>query len=107
MNDDGVRAEANGGTIIVTNADDVRVMELNRVNRESPTLGAPPPENAVVLFDGKGVNRFPKSRVDELTGALMEGITSEDTFGDCSVHVEFFLPYMPDGHGQGRGNSGL
>ena len=60
-----------------------------------------------MLFDGKGVNRFPNSRVDEKAGALMEGITSEDTFGDCSLHAEFLLPYMPDARGQGRGNSGL
>ncbi len=105
--DDSIKAEVNGASIVVNNSDSVKIMELNRLNRESPTLGASPPENAVVLFDGKGVNRFPKSRVDEKMGALMEGITSEDTFGDCSLHVEFFLPYMPEARGQSRGNSGL
>lgn len=105
--DGSIQADADGQNILVNNADGVRVMELNRTDRVSPTLGASPPENAVVLFDGKGVNRFPKSRVDESCGALMEGITSEDTFGDCSLHVEFMLPYMPDARGQGRGNSGL
>ena len=105
--DDSIKAEVNGESILVNNAEGVRVMELNRTNRTSPTLGAVPPENAVVLFDGKGVNRFPNSRVDETIGALMEGITSEDTFGNCSVHVEFLLPYTPEGRGQGRGNSGL
>ena len=105
--DGSIKAEVNGASILVNNADGLKIMELNRTNRESPTLGAPPPENAVVLFDGKGVNRFPNSRVDEKTVALMEGITSEDTFGDCSLHVEFLLPYMPDARGQGRGNSGL
>jgi hypothetical protein len=105
--DGSIKAEANGASILVNNADGLKIMELNRLNRESPTLGAPPPENAMVLFDGKGVNRFPNSRVDEKIGALMEGITSEDTFGDCSLHAEFILPYMPDARGQGRGNSGL
>jgi len=105
--DGTIKAEVNGASILVNNADGVKLMELNRINRESPTLGARPPENAVMLFDGKGVNRFPKSRVDEKWGALMEGITSEDTFGDCSLHMEFLLPYMPDARGQGRGNSGL
>ncbi len=105
--DGSIKAEVNGASIVVNNSDGVKIMELNRLNRESPTLGASPPENAVVLFDGKGVNRFPKSRVDEKMGALMEGITSEDTFGDCSLHVEFFLPYMPEARGQSRGNSGL
>jgi hypothetical protein len=105
--DGSIKAEVNGASILVNNADGLKLMELNRTNRESPTLGAPPPENAVVLFDGKGVNRFPNARVDEKIGALMEGITSEDTFGDCSLHAEFLLPYMPDARGQGRGNSGL
>lgn len=105
--DGSIKAQVNGTSILVNNAGGVKIMELNRLNRESPTLGAQPPENAVVLFDGKGVNRFPKSHVDEKAGALMEGITSEDTFGDCSLHVEFFLPYMPEARGQGRGNSGL
>ena len=108
VKDGTLKAEANGQSILVNNtADGVRVMELNRTDRTSPTLGAQPPESAVVLFDGKGVNRFPNSRVDEPIGALMEGITSEDTFGDCSLHLEFMLPYMPDARGQGRGNSGL
>ncbi|WP_395743379.1 DUF1080 domain-containing protein [Prosthecobacter sp.] len=105
--DGSIKAEVNGASILVNNSDGVKIMELNRMNRESTTLGAPAPANAVVLFDGKGVNRFPKSRVDEKAAALMEGITSEDTFGDCSLHVEFFLPYMPEARGQGRGNSGL
>lgn len=105
--DGTIKAEVNGASILVNNADGLKIMELNRTNRESPTLGSPPPEKAVVLFDGKEVNRFPHSRVDENIGALMEGITSEDTFGDCSLHVEFLLPYMPDARGQGRGNSGL
>lgn len=107
VKDGTLKAEVNGQSILVSNADGLRVMELNRTDRSSPTLGAPPPENAVVLFDGKGVNRFPNSRVDETSGTLMEGVTSEDTFGDCSLHVEFLLPYMPDARGQGRGNSGL
>jgi hypothetical protein len=80
---------------------------LKKVTRTSPTLGAPPPEGAVVLFDGKGVNRFPNSRVDAALNALEQGVTSEDTFGDCTVHVEFLLPFMPEARGQGRGNSGL
>lgn len=80
---------------------------LKKETRTSPTLGAKPPEGAVVLFDGQGVNRFPKSKIDEKLHALQEGITSEDTFHDCSLHVEFMLPFMPEARGQGRGNSGL
>ena len=32
---------------------------------------------------------------------------TEKTFGNFELHVEFNVPYMPDAHGQGRGNSGV
>jgi hypothetical protein len=80
---------------------------LKKQTRSSPTLGAKPPAGAVVLFDGQGINRFPGSKIDEKLGALTQGITGEDTFGDCMLHVEFYLPFMPEARGQGRGNSGL
>ena len=80
---------------------------LTKQTRNSPTLGAKPPADAVVLFDGQGVNRFPNSQIDDKLQALKEGITSEDTFHDCTLHVEFMLPFMPEARGQGRGNSGL
>lgn len=83
-----------------------RLYEIQRVDRESPTMGAQPPEGAVVLFDGEGINRFPGSKLSE-EGWLKEGITSEDVFQDFTVHIEFRLPYMPDARGQARGNSGI
>lgn len=103
---DDVTAETDGKVLRVKNEDGKVINEFKRVERKSPTLGAPPPEGAVVLFDGKGVNRFPNSRTTP-DGLLMEGITSTDVFGDCAIHVEFRLPYMPQARGQGRGNSGL
>lgn len=100
------RGEADGAKIFVTQMHKEPIMDLKRAYRESPTLNAAPPEGAVVLFDGKGINGFPKSRVTK-DGLLMEGATSEETFGDCTIHVEFRLPYMPTARGQGRGNSGI
>jgi hypothetical protein len=88
VKDGTLKAEVNGQNILVSNTDGVRVMELNRTDRSSPTLGAQPPENAVVLFDGKGVNRFPNSRVDEASGALMEGITSR---ADAAVKARVLI----------------
>ena len=38
--DGSIKAEANGASILVNNADGLKIMELNRTNRESPTLGA-------------------------------------------------------------------
>ena len=32
---------------------------------------------------------------------------TEKTFGNFELHVEFNVPYMPQAHGQGRGNSGV
>ena len=96
---------ADGKTIQIEAGDQKNT--LTKQTRTSPTLGAKPPAGAVVLFDGQGVNRFPNSQIDEKLHALKEGITSEDTFHDCTLHVEFMLPFMPEARGQGRGNSGL
>jgi hypothetical protein len=78
---------------------------LKKVIRESPTLAAKPPKNAKVLFGGKDRNDFPPEKVTE-DGLLMPGVTSGTTFRDCTLHLEFLLPFEPNGRGQGRGNSG-
>lgn len=82
------------------------VMELERVDRKSPTLGEKSPEGAVVLFGGEEKNDFKGARVTP-DGLLTEGGTSSEKFGDFSLHIEFRLPYMPAARGQGRGNSGI
>jgi hypothetical protein len=94
------------GSTAEVEENDVKVT-LKKHTRTSPTLAAKPPAGAVVLFDGQGVNRFPNSQIDDKLHALKEGVTSEDTFHDCTLHVEFMLPFMPEARGQGRGNSGL
>jgi hypothetical protein len=100
-----VIGEVDGVKIHVSKKDAGAVAELERVDRRSPTLGAAPPEGAVVLFDGKE-NKFPGAKVTP-DGLLTQGATSSEKFGDCSIHIEFRLPYMPSARGQGRGNSGL
>jgi hypothetical protein len=102
---DHVVAEADGVKMHVSKKDVGAVAELERVDRRSSTLGAAPPAGAVVLFDGKE-NKFPGAKVTP-AGLLTEGATSSEKFGDCSIHIEFRLPYMPAARGQGRGNSGL
>ncbi len=96
------------GVIKLYNKDTgAEVGELKKVNRESPTMGAKPPKDAVILFDGK-TNQF-KEGDKKVTkdGLLMQGINSIPTFGDYSLHVEFRLPFQPGARGQGRGNSGI
>jgi len=79
--------------------------EFKKVERKSPTLGAKPPDGAVVLFDGTNADKWLKGRMTG-DGLLMQGATTKDKFRDCQLHVEFLLPFMPDMLGQQRGNSG-
>ncbi len=97
------------------NADDMADLTENytKILRQSPTLGAKPPEGSLVLFDGTRETfekRWQKgARVaGEKEGQLllMEGATSTDTFHDYTLHLEFQLSFMPEARGQGRANSG-
>ncbi|NQU21481.1 MAG: DUF1080 domain-containing protein [Candidatus Nealsonbacteria bacterium] len=83
-----------------------RVGRLDRVERQSPTLGAKAPEHAVVLFDGTGTDHFTNGKMTE-DGLLMEGADLKPMFQDFNLHLEFRLPLMPEARGQGRANSGL
>ncbi len=86
-----------------------RSMKLQRVERESPTLGATPPTGATILFDGTQSSidkHWDNGRLSE-DGLLMQGTTSKDRFQSYTLHLEFRTPWMPEAHGQGRGNSGV
>jgi len=94
-----------GGEIEFFAPGDVSLGKISRAVRQSPTLGAAPPEEAVVLFAGGDAAQFKNGRVTP-DGLLMEGADTLERFGDCRLHLEFRLPYMPAARGQGRGNSG-
>jgi hypothetical protein len=79
-------------------------------------LGARPPAGAIVLFDGKSLDGWVKT--DGKTpadwpvndGFMTVGhgsIMTTRKLGDVQLHVEFNVPYMPEAHGQARGNSGV
>jgi hypothetical protein len=79
---------------------------LKRVERKSPTLGAPPPKDAIVLFDGKNASEWAGGRI--VDGKLLyRGTTSKKGFATGKLHLEFRTPYQPKASGQGRGNSGV
>lgn len=98
------RAEIRGEDALVMNPDGVELGILEKVHRKSATLGAKPPEGAVVLFDGTSAEAFEKGRIED--GLLLEGTTSKQKFGSFRLHLEFLLSFMPEASGQGRANSG-
>jgi hypothetical protein len=78
----------------------------------------PPPEGAIVLFDGKSLNGWltrdgkNKVRWKLVSGGAMQAgggdiITDQKFDGHFKLHVEFRVPYMPNAKGQARGNSGV
>ncbi len=81
------------------------------------SLGAPPPEGAVVLFDGSGLERWSNARGEEAGWKVEDGhmeiaprsgnIRTRDRFTDFQLHLEFASPAEVRGRGQQRGNSGV
>ena len=95
-------------------------LELKRVVRESPTLGAKPPAGAIILLGEKnydGVVKKPGKDGKEQDWVPVDGggvlvpkggmATKQPITGSFRMHVEFKNPLMPDARGQGRGNSGV
>jgi len=91
--------------------------ELKKTERPSPTLGAKPPEGAVVLFDGTDTDAWQQRDGKPINWKLDKeekcmtvaggGIISKKQFTDSKLHLEFRTPFMPTARGQGRGNSGV
>lgn len=85
--------------------------ELQKVQRESETLGQKAPEGAIVLFDGKDCGWFDGNF--NLSDAQKDAFWSEARFKpfergkSYKLHVEFLLSFMPNATGQGRSNSGV
>lgn len=99
------RGEIKEGSLVIFTAENVRLGEISKTVRVSPTMGLKPPEGAVVLFDGSTADHFDGGRLTE-DKLLMQGVTSKEKFQSCELHVEFQLSFMPGARGQGRSNSG-
>jgi hypothetical protein len=98
-----------GGEFLLQ-TDGGKELKLAKAARTSPTMGAPPPAGAIVLFDGKNTDEWKGGRLDAKTGWLNtdgSDILSKRKFTNYTAHLEFLLPYRPDARGQGRGNSGF
>lgn len=74
------------------------------------------PADAIVLFNGKDLSAFNSCGSSEPAKWIVkdgycspEGpdICSKQLFKDCQLHVEFWVPNMPDNTGQAKGNSGV
>lgn len=82
-----------------------------------PFQAAPPPTDAIVLFDGRSLSewrsandaparwRLVDGAVEVVRGA--GGIQTARSFGDVQVHLEFRTVVPPTGDGQNRSNSGV
>ncbi len=81
-------------------------LELTKIERKSPTLGAKPPEKAVILFDGTNLDWFPGGQLGP-DNSLVAGVLSKPAFNSCTIHLEFRLTWMPEARGQARANSGV
>ena len=99
---------ADGKAIIAIEGTEVT---LAKVVRKSATLGAKPPEGAVVLFGGPDdVAKWDNGKVMKLSDGeflAASGTRTKEKFGAFTAHVEFRLAYMPEFRGQGRSNSGF
>jgi 3-keto-disaccharide hydrolase len=112
---DGGRGVIRGGRFVGSQGD--THFDLEHVVRVSPSLNAAPPENAVVLFDGRNLEAWAKKKgKDWLTedgpagwklveGGAVEVVPGTDCiithrkFGDCKLHVEFRTLGTPSNSG--------
>ncbi len=119
---DGVNFAGDGWSAVIrqgtlTGAKDNQKFTLRHVTRKPPSLGAPPPQRAVVLFDGQNLDAWAKKKgkswLEEdgparwklVEGAAVEVVPDSDCiithrkFGDCKLHVEFRTLGYPSNSG--------
>jgi len=94
-------------------------LKIDKPADKEDAASTPAPQGAVVLFggqeadlakwtamDGKSaVNWIVTNGVLQVKGGNI--ISKEQLAGHFKLHVEFRIPYLPNRHGQDRGNSGV
>ncbi|KQN93963.1 hypothetical protein ASE95_03460 [Sphingomonas sp. Leaf231] len=81
-------------------------------------VGWPAPADAIVLFDGKGLDKWSAVKTGGAAGwTVADGtvtvkkgtgnIQTKQSFGNYQLHLEYRIPAAITGEGQARGNSGL
>ncbi len=97
---------------------DISDLKVARPEDKQDVKPVPPPEGAIVLFDGENLNRWvaldgqspaPWKLVEGKAAQVQGGgIKTKQTFDrPLKLHVEFRTPYEPNDQGQARGNSGV
>ncbi len=102
----GYRGTLSTGGVIEGKTPQGRPFRLKRAVRTSSTLGAKPPKDAIVLFDGTDADQWVRGKVDD-ANRLECNTWTRRTFQDMVLHLEFITPFKPHARGQGRGNSGV
>jgi hypothetical protein len=90
---------------------DLALGNLDRVYRQSNTMGAAVPTGGNLLFLGGpddvcGTVLWSKANLTD-EGYLKAGAETVYGYREFKLHVEFRTPFMPNARGQGRGNSGI
>ncbi len=80
-------------------------------------LPAPPPADAIILFDGNDLSDWRSENAQPpkwiVKDGFMESVPGSGylftarSFGDVQLHIEWAAPTPVEGHSQGRGNSGV
>lgn len=101
-----LKIDKNGAASGSASVDGAAALVMKRVVRQSPTLGAKPPEGALVLFDGSSAAEWVDGKLTP-EGLLRSGSRSRRKWGTARIHLEFRTPFQPTARGQARGNSGV
>jgi len=83
----------------------------------TPGIGSSPPSDAIILFDGTGLDKWMSMDSGSVQWQVEDGIMTivpgtgyiqtRQAFGDIQLHIEWRTPVDDKGPGQFRGNSGI